>query len=127
MLAQWRPQNRFVLMHMGWPYQEHMLAVAKHLRNVVVDLCWAWILAPWSTADFVCRFLTTAPSTKLLCFGGDYMTVESIVGHAELARRGLQAALERLVQADWFSADQALAAAPELMRGNAYRVFCRTS
>lgn len=126
-LAYARPRNRFVLMHMGWPYQEHLLAAAKHLPNVVVDLCWAWILAPWSTTDFVCRFLTTAPSSKLLCFGGDYMTVESIVGHAELARRGLQAALEKLIDADWLSADRASATALGLMRGNAEQVFSRAS
>ncbi len=122
-LAQSRPQNRFVLMHMGWPYQEHVIAAAKHLANVTVDLCWAWILAPWSTTDFVCRFLTTAPATKLLCFGGDYATVETIVGHAEIARRGLETALERLVHADWMSIDTASAAVHQLMRGNAERLF----
>jgi hypothetical protein len=122
-LAQSRPQNRFVLMHMGWPYQEHLIAAAKHLANVTVDLCWAWILAPWSTTDFVCRFLTTAPATKLLCFGGDYAAVETIVGHAEIARRGLENALERLIQADWMSTDTACAAVHQLMRGNAERLF----
>lgn len=122
-LAQSRLQNRFVLMHMGWPYQEHLIAVAKHLANVTVDLCWAWILAPWSTTDFVCRFLTTAPATKLLCFGGDYATVETIVGHAEIARRGLEDALERLIQADWMSVDSACVAVHQLMRGNAERLF----
>jgi uncharacterized protein len=122
-LAQSRPQNRFVLMHMGWPYQEHLIAAAKHLPNVTVDLCWAWILAPWSTTDFVCRFLTTVPATKLLCFGGDYMTAESIVGHAELARRGLEAALQRLIQASWLSVDHAVALAHRLMRENAEHLF----
>jgi hypothetical protein len=122
-LAQQHPRNRFVLMHMGWPYQEHMLALAKHLQNVVVDLCWSWILAPASTFDFVRRFLTTVPASKLLCFGGDYITIETVVGHSELARRGLEAALASLLADGWLSIEAAVTAAVMLMRGNAEQVF----
>jgi uncharacterized protein len=110
-------------MHTGWPQQEQLLSVAKHFPNAVVDLCWAWSLAPRSTTDFVQRFLTTVPASKLLCFGGDSMVVETIVGHAELARRGLQAALEGLVNDDWLTPDAALALVPQVMRGNALRIF----
>lgn len=43
-----------------------------------------------------------------MCFGGDYATVENVVGHAELARRGLQGALEDLLAADWLTLEEAL-------------------
>jgi predicted TIM-barrel fold metal-dependent hydrolase len=119
------PGVTFVLMHIAWPQQEQLLALAKHLPNVVVDLCWAWILAPLATAEFVQRFVTAVPYTKLLCFGGDYALVENVVGHAELARRGLQTALESLVEGGWMTRDDAAALVPDLMRGNAERVFAR--
>ena len=45
------------------------------------------------------------------------------MGHAELARRGLAAALESLVDEGWFSADRALELVPVLMHGNAEAVF----
>lgn len=122
-LVQRHPRTRFVLMHMAWPQQEQLLALAKHQPNVVVDLCWSWILAPLSTTEFVQRFLTTVPASKLLCFGGDYITVENVVGHAELARRGLQSALEGLVATGWVSTDDALALVPRLMRENAEQLF----
>jgi uncharacterized protein len=122
-LVQRHRSTTFVLMHMAWPQQEQLLALAKHQPNVVVDLCWAWSLAPRSTADFVQRFLTTAPATKLLCFGGDSVAVESVPGHAELARRGLQAALEGLVEQRWLRPDEALELVPLLMHGNAERVL----
>jgi predicted TIM-barrel fold metal-dependent hydrolase len=122
-LVQRHPATTFVLMHMGWPQQEQVLALAKHQRNVVVDLCWSWILAPRSAVDFVQRFLTTVPANKLLCFGGDVVTVESVVGHAEIARRGLQSALEGLVADRWIDADAALALVEPLMRGNAERIL----
>lgn len=122
-IVQANPRTTFVLMHMAWPQQEQLLALAKHQPNVVVDLCWAWILAPLATEDFVQRFLTCVPATKLLCFGGDYLVVENVVGHAEIARRGLQAALERLVARGWLTSDAALALVPLLMHGNAERIF----
>jgi len=122
-LVHGHPRTTFVLMHTGWPQQEQLLSVAKHFPNVVVDLCWAWSLAPRSTTDFVQRFLTTVPANKLLCFGGDSMVVETIVGHAELARRGLEAALGGLVGSDWLTLEGALDLVPQLMRGNALRIF----
>lgn len=54
---------------------------------------------PPAAAAVVQRFLLCAPASNLLCFGGDHMTVESVVGHAEIAQRGLQPALEGLVPA----------------------------
>jgi uncharacterized protein len=122
-LVQAHPHTTFVLMHAAWPQQEQLLPVAKHLPNVVADLCWAWSLAPRSTTDFVTRFLTTVPAGKLLCFGGDSMIVETVVGHAALARRGLATALDGLVRDGWLSTPDALELVPRLMRGNAQRIF----
>jgi hypothetical protein len=122
-IVQANPRTTFVLMHAAWPQQEQLLAVAKHHPNVVLDLCWAWILAPLATRDFLERALTTLPATKLLCFGGDYMAVECVVGHAEIARRGLQGALERLVADGWLTRADAIALVPLLMNGNADRIF----
>lgn len=122
-LAATYPGTTFVLMHMAWPHQEELMAVAKQHPNVVVDLCWAWILAPVATRDFVARFLTTVPSNKLLCFGGDYMVVENVVGHATLARAGLEAALTDLIDAGWCSVADACELAVRLMRTNAEEIF----
>lgn len=122
-IVQSNPETTFVLMHMAWPQQEQLLALAKHHANVIVDLCWSWILAPLATVEFVQRFLTTVPATKLLCFGGDYITVETVIGHAEIARRGLQRALEGLVAQEWLTTDAALDLVPLLMHANADRIF----
>jgi hypothetical protein len=122
-LVQEFPRTKWVLMHLAWPQQEQLLAVAKHFPNVYLDLCWSWVVAPLVTQDFVQRFLTTVPANKLLCFGGDCLVVENVVGHAEIARRGLQAALEHLVRSGWLTTDDALALVPRLMRENAQQLF----
>jgi hypothetical protein len=68
-LVQQYPRTTFVLMHMAWPQQEQLLALAKHQPNVVVEMSWAWTAAPRSAADFLERFLTTVPANKLLGSG----------------------------------------------------------
>jgi predicted TIM-barrel fold metal-dependent hydrolase len=110
-------------MHMAWPQQEQLLALAKHQPNVVCEMSWAWTAAPRSAADFLERFLTTVPATKLLGFGADYQTVENVVGHAELARRGLERALRRLIDDGWMTVDDALRLVPLIMRENAERIL----
>ena len=114
---------RFVLMHIGYPYQSEYIALAKHYRNVYIDLCWAWIVSPLASQDFLREFLLAAPANKILCFGGDYSTVENVAGHAALARRGLTLALEGLVRDGWLSTGEAIELVPPLMQGNAQELF----
>ncbi|MFZ2049503.1 MAG: amidohydrolase family protein [Solirubrobacteraceae bacterium] len=122
-IVQANPATTFVLMHTAWPQQEQLLALAKHHPNVMLDLCWAWILAPLATREFLERALTSIPANKLLCFGGDYLVVENVVGHAEIARRGLQAALGRLTKDGWLTEAEACQLVALLMHGNAERIF----
>lgn len=117
------PDTRFVLMHIGWPYQDEYLALAKHFPNVWIDLCWTWIIDPEACVRFVREFLTTVPSNKLLPFGGDYFTVECVVGHARIARAGMASALSELVDAGWMREEEASALVPRLFHGNARALF----
>ena len=85
-----------------------------------------WFNNPAATARFVTEFLTAAPANKLLTFGGDYVIVEPVVGHAAIARRGLAQALDNLVDDGWLDAEAALALVDPLMHGNAEALFSRT-
>lgn len=117
------PETTFVLMHIGYPYQEAMISLAKHYHNAVLDLCWTWIINPVASERFVQDFLAAVPANKLLTFGGDYIPVEPVVGHAAIARQGLARALEGLVSSGVISANEALDLVEPLMRGNARRIF----
>lgn len=117
------PDTTFVLMHIGYPYQDEYVALAKHYHNAAIDLCWAWIINPVACVRFVKELLLAAPSSKLLTFGGDYASVETIVGHAAIARQGLVQALGELVDEGWLRDNDALALVEPLMRGNARELF----
>ncbi len=114
---------RFVLMHIAYPYSGEVLALAKHYRNVWVDLCWAWSIDPFSSADFVRRFIHTAAINKLFAFGGDTSWPTSSTAYAIQTRRWLSRALQAEVDAGLLSETQTLDIAERLMRKNQQACF----
>jgi predicted TIM-barrel fold metal-dependent hydrolase len=117
------PDARFVLMHICYPYYEDMISLAKQYSNCYLDMCWAWIMNPRASTVFLKHYLMAAPANKIFTFGGDYSPVESVVGHAAIARRGIARALIELVEEDWLTVDAAMELIEPIMCGNARRVF----
>ncbi len=116
-------ETNFVFMHICYPYYEEMISVAKQYTNAHIDMCWAWIINPVAAKDFLKKYLVTAPANKILTFGGDYIPVEPVLGHAVIARRGIALALSELVEEGWLSLENALEMIDPIMHGNARRIF----
>jgi predicted TIM-barrel fold metal-dependent hydrolase len=118
-LCRHSPQTRFVLFHVSYPYYEEMLAVAKQYPNAYMDMCWSWIINPLAAKDFLKKFLVTAPANKIFTFGGDYIPVELVPGHAAIARQGIGQALSELVDEKWLTLNEASKLADLIMHQNA--------
>jgi uncharacterized protein len=114
---------RFVLMHIGYPYSGELVALTKHYRNVYADLCWAWSIDPYSSADFVRRFLHTAPANKLFAFGGDTGWPTSAAAYAFQARQWLTRALQAEVDERLMTETDAIAVADRILRENQMDCF----
>ncbi|MCP3463527.1 amidohydrolase family protein [Bradyrhizobium sp. CCGUVB23] len=117
------PGTRFVLMHIGYPYEHEFIALAKHYPNAAIDMCWAWIINPVACVRFLKEFLMAVPSNKIFTFGGDYVAVEPIYGHALIARRGIAQALSQLVAEGWIALEDTRDLIDRIMRGNALQFF----
>ncbi len=114
---------RFVLMHIAYPYDPELAAIAKHYRNVYVDLCWAWSIDPYSASNFVRRFMHTVPINKLFIFGGDTWWASSSVAYAAQSRRWVTRTLQAEIDAGSLSEAQAIKLATRLMRDNQQDCF----
>ena len=117
------PETRFVFMHIGYPYYEAMVALAKQYPNAYIDMCWAWIVNPLAAKDFLIKYLMAAPANKLFTFGGDYYVVEPVFGHAMIARRGIAHALHDLLMEGWLDHVSSASLPEMIMHGNAMTVF----
>jgi len=114
---------RWVLMHIGYPYDHEMLAMAKHFPNVWVDLCWAWSINPHASMAFVRSFLHAAPANKLFGFGGDTFWPTSAVAYGAQARHWLTRTLQAEVDAGDFTEREAIDTATRLLRTNQAACF----
>lgn len=117
------PEINFVLMHITYPFQNELLAMAKHFTNVYVDMCWSWIIDPISATEFLSKFLVTAPNNKIFTFGGDFIPVELIPGHAQMAREGIVRSVYQLLQGNFISHREVEVIIPRIMHENASNFF----
>jgi uncharacterized protein len=117
------PNARFVLMHIAYPYSDELLALAKHYPNVYVDLCWAWSINPYATADFVRRYIHAVPANKLFVFGGDTFWPGATVAYAKQARHWLTRALQAEIDDGLLTEQEAISLAGRFMRENQYACF----
>ena len=114
---------KFVLMHIAYPYNDELVALAKHYRNIWVDLCWAWSIDPYSSRDFLRRFIHAVPSNKIFAFGGDTGWPTSSMAYAIQARNEIHRALEGEIAEGYMTEKQAMQFATRLMRDNQFACF----
>ncbi|ULJ74273.1 amidohydrolase family protein [Rhizobium gallicum] len=122
-LVQDFPDTRFVLMHIGYPYESEFIALAKHYPNIAIDMCWAWIVNPMASVRFLKAFLLAVPATRIFTFGGDYEAIEPVYGHACIARRGITQALSELVAEGWIAREEVPDLIELIMHRNANSFF----
>ncbi|MCK4887180.1 MAG: amidohydrolase family protein [Planctomycetes bacterium] len=117
------PDKKFVFMHICYPYYEQIITVAKHFSNAYIDMCWAWIINPVAAKDFLKKYIVAAPANKVLTFGGDYLCVEPVIGHAAIARMGISLALSELVEDGFITLSDAMELIDPIMHENAKTIF----
>ncbi len=117
------PDARFVLMHIAYPYNHELVALAKHYRNIWVDLCWAWSIDPYSSRDFLRRFLHAVPANKLFAFGGDTGWPTGALAYSIQARNEICRTLEAEIEDGYMTEKQAIDVATRIMLENQYACF----
>ncbi len=114
---------KFVLMHIAYPYNDELVALAKHYRNIWIDFCWAWSIDPYSSRDFLRRCIHAVPSNKLFAFGGDTGWPTSALAYSIQARHEIQRSLVAEIADGYLTEKQAMAFATRIMQTNQYACF----
>lgn len=117
------PEARFSLFHMGYPYQDEMVALVKHFSNVTADMCWAWILDARAAKNFLKQCIHAVPVNKIFGFGGDFVMAESIAGHCRIAREGISMALSEMVDDEILNLQDAKMISQRILRDNPIEYF----
>jgi len=117
------PGTKFVLMHTGYPYTEELIGLVKHFANVYADMCWAWSINPYRSADFLRSMMHCVPDSKIMVFGGDAYFPSASVAYGYQARQWLLHTLLSEVEDCLIKEKDAIMFARRIMRENAQEVF----
>lgn len=117
------PDVRFDLFHIGYPFQQKLSVLAKNFANVFIDMCWAHIISPQASLSALAEYIDTLPFNKISAFGGDYLFVDGVYGHQQIARENVSKALAKKVNEESFDLDRAQEIAHYLFYENPLRIF----
>ena len=117
-----RPE--FARKHVMWTRPSaHLVGIAALF---VQSSCPMNFRSDWEAAKRCLKQAVTAvPHTKIFAVGGDTLRAENAIGHVEMARRGVAAALSELVAEKYLSENEAAALVKRLLRENQLDVFGR--
>jgi hypothetical protein len=117
------PDVRFDLFHIGYPFQQKLSVLAKNFANVFIDMCWAHIISPQASLSALAEYIDAMPFNKISAFGGDYLFVDGVYGHQQIARENVSKALAKKVDEGIFDLDRAKEIAHCLFYENPLRIF----
>ncbi len=114
---------QFDIFHGSYPYCSELAVLAKNFPNVYVDMCWMHVISPTVSEKMLHEWIETVPSNKIMAFGGDYVIVEGAYAHSCIARGVVTKVLSDKVRGGYFSREDALELADNVLRDNAWRLF----
>lgn len=117
------PDVRFDLFHIAYPFHQKLSALAKNFANVFIDMCWAHIISAQASIEALTEYLDAVPFNKISAFGGDYLFVDGVYGHQQLARENVSKTLAEKVHQGVFDLDRAKEIAHHLFYKNPLRIF----
>jgi hypothetical protein len=116
-------EAKFDIFHGSYPYTGELAALAKNFPNVYIDMCWLHIISPYRARQALAEWLDTVPWNKIFGFGGDYLFVEGVYGHAVIARENITQVLTEKVEEHSLTLKQAITLAHKLLRDNPHSIF----
>lgn len=118
------PDARFDLFHLGYPWIEEAIAVAKAFTNVSLNLCWSHAINPAAYERAVAEIACSVPANKILAMGGDTWRLPDVsYGFLKLARAGLARALSTCISDKRLSPGEARALAEAWLYRNAFSIY----
>lgn len=117
------PNVNFALMHGGYPYGGELSAMAKMFPNVYIDMCWLHIISHYHVHNVLMEWLDAVPVNKILGFGGDYVFVEGVYGHLQMAKENLAHVLSTRVSDGYCTLDEAKKYAKMMLYDNVNDLF----
>lgn len=118
------PDAHFDLFHLGYPWLEETIAIAKAFSNASLNLCWVHAINPPAYERAIIEMANSVPSNKVLAMGGDVRRLPDVAyGHLKLARTSLARALSNCISDGRISFNEACSLAKDWLYDNAFKIY----
>ena len=117
------PDVTFDIFHISYPYQGELAVLSKNYPNVYIDMCWAHIVSPHCCVESLKEWMDILPLNKISAFGGDYLFVDGVYGHLELAKENVAKALSFKISQGLIGLDDAKKIAKMWFYDNPKNIF----
>ena len=117
------PGVRFVMLHCGIPWIEQAGIMAKYFENVYIDMAWLHVISPSMAVRGLKTWMDLLPVNKIFGFGGDYLIVEKVYGHLEMAKENLCRAIAQKAEGTHMPAKRAALWLQKLLHDNPQAVY----
>lgn len=115
--------TRFSMLHGGLPWVEEGAVMARMHPNLTIDMGWMHIMCPEIAVQALKYYFDMVPMNKVLGFGGDYLVVEKVYGHLQIARQNIARALSERVDNGSMPMEQARRWCRKLMHDSANEFY----
>lgn len=112
-----------VLLHLGYPFIDDAILLAKYFPNVFLDMAWVNVLDEEGSKDAIKKLVEHLPISKICAFGGDYCQPANILGAYEITVKHLAHAFSELVDNGVISFEDALNIISAWLYDNPKRIY----
>lgn len=116
------PDNRFIMLHGGYPFSREAGVIAKKFPNVYLDFSWLPQIGFDAAIQSAREWFDMVPMNKMT-WGGDCRHVENSYSAVLLFRRLMYQVLEEKIQSHYLSTETALEMVRKIMYGNAVNIY----
>jgi len=117
------PDVKFILFHMGIPFQREAAMLVKMFPNVFMDASWIHVISPQDAIIAMQEWVEMLPINKIMAFGGDLSSLICLYGHQKIARRNLIRVLELKINEGLLHAKDAETIASRWLETNPKTIF----
>jgi len=101
--------------------------LAKTCGNVYLNMSWIHIISPIGSRYALREWLRMVPYNKIIGFGDDLQFVETVYGHAKIARQNVAIVLAEMLEEGSISESGALDVAKAIFHDNPAQLYRLTS
>ena len=116
---------KFDLFHIGYPYTDELITMARMLPNAYFDLCWISQISESLYKNTLNLLIDLVPAGKIFGFGGDATNVELVYSNQKVTREIITEFLYEKVKSKYLTFEEAVEFAKQILSESPKNIYLK--